>query len=84
MTSKPPTVGEIIAQLQEADPDAPVIVSTHYDNDIGYASQISVGQQWMEPTEGSFWDQYDPEDLRAMGDPLPEDGVHAVVITASG
>lgn len=84
MPSTPPTAKELIAELSKVDPDTPVIVSTHYDNDIGHASEISVRLAWMEPTEASYWEQVDVADLRAAGEPIPDDAVRAVVITASG
>lgn len=84
MTAPLRTAREIIEALQEVDPDTPVIVSTHYDNGIGYASQIGVALGWVQPMERAFWDQYDPEELKQWGDPQPDDGIQAVVITAWG
>lgn len=81
--STPPTVRELIISLQKLDPDMPVLVSTHYDNDIGYASEISLYESAAHPSgEGDFWDTFDVNDYDE--DEIPDDSISAIVIQARG
>jgi len=38
----PPTVGEIVEALLKLDQSLPLVVSTHYDNDTGHSSDMSL------------------------------------------
>lgn len=82
--STPPKVREIIAALEKLDPELPVLVSTHYDNDVGHASEVSVYKSDAYPEgEGDFWNLYDRDD-QDDDDDLPDDVITAIVIEARG
>lgn len=56
----PPTVGEIVAALLKLDQSLPLVVSTHYDNDVGYSSGVQLSLGLISPVgEEDFWDVQD-------------------------
>jgi len=81
--STPPTVREVIASLQKLDPELPVLVSTHYDNDIGFASEVSIYESAAHPSgEGDFWQTFDEDDYDE--DDIPDGSISSIVIQARG
>jgi hypothetical protein len=57
----PPTVGEIVEALLKQDQSLPLVVSTHYDNDVGHSSNVGLSIELIYPAgEGSFWNLQDP------------------------
>lgn len=84
MTSVPPTVGDLVDALSKLDRDLPTVVSTHYDNDIGLASEVTLYQSLVYPSgDGSFWEEADEDDYDDDDD-LPDGAVRAIVIRANG
>lgn len=72
----PPTVGEIVQALQALDPNMPLIVSTHYDNDVGYSSEVQLSVEDARPVgEANAWDLTD--------DPTDHGVIRAAVLTGS-
>ena len=75
MPETPPTVGEIVAALLELDQDLPLVVSTHYDNDMAYSSSVGLTEAMILPIgDKNFWDSQD----QTSPDP---DSIKAVVLT---
>ena len=72
------TVKELREALEALPDDLPVIISTHYDNDIGHASQITMERSGINHQELDYWipnpDVNDPQN--------PPDVADAVIITA--
>jgi hypothetical protein len=57
----PPTVGEIVEALLKLDQSLPLVVSTHYDNDVAHSSDVELTLELISPIgEKSFWDTQDP------------------------
>jgi hypothetical protein len=73
----PPTVGEIVEALLKQDQSLPLVVSTHYDNDVGHSSSVGLSVELIYPAgEGSFWN------LQDISSPTPG-SIRAVVLTGA-
>lgn len=79
----PPTAQELIDALSALDPATPVLVSTHYDNDIGHAADVEIRVGEMYPTEGAFWTEFNRADLEP-GERAPAGVARVGIITARG
>lgn len=66
------TVAQLISALQQINPTLPIVVSTHYDNDLGHTTDLRVDQSTFVPSEGHFLQEIEPSDYDDIGGPPPQ------------
>jgi hypothetical protein len=68
-------VGDIVEALLKLDQSLPLVVSTHYDNDIGHSSNVCLSDELIYPVgEKDFWS------LQDISSPTPG-SIRAVALT---
>jgi hypothetical protein len=60
------TVGDLVAALQQMPQDLPVLVGTHFDNDVALTNDVGVALGGVVHSEGEFHFWADPTDPTAF------------------